>query len=69
MKTKSELRGILFRHLDGIVTIPSAYSLYKNGVLDYIMQQQKVSLHELTIKFNANEGYLNVALRVLASQG
>jgi hypothetical protein len=69
MKTKSELRGILFRHLDGIVTIPSAYSLYKNGVLDFILQQQKVSLHELTIKFNANEGYLNVALRVLASQG
>jgi hypothetical protein len=69
MKTKSELRGILFRHLDGIVTIPSAYSLHKKGVLDYILQQQKVSLHELTAKFNANEGYLNVALRVLASQG
>jgi hypothetical protein len=69
MKTKSELRGILFRHLDGIVTIPVAYSLYNKGVLDYILQQQKVSLEELTLKFNANEGYLNVALRVLASQG
>lgn len=69
MKTKSELRGILFRHLDGIVTVPTAYSLHKNGVLDYILQQQKVSLNELTDKFKANEGYLNVALRVLASQG
>lgn len=69
MKTKSELRGILFRHLDGIVTIPAAYSLQKKGVLEYILQQQKVSLQELTAKFNANEGYLNVALRVLASQG
>ena len=69
MKTKSELRGILFRHLDGIVTIPTAYSLQKKGVLEYILQQQKVSLQELTAKFNANEGYLNVALRVLASQG
>ena len=69
MKTKSELRGILFRHLDGIVTIPAAYSLHKKGVLEYIFQQQKVSLKELTDKFNANEGYLNVALRVLASQG
>lgn len=69
MKTKSELRGILFRHLDGIVTIPSAYSLHKKGVLDYILQQQKASVSELTAKFNANEGYLNVALRVLASQG
>ena len=69
MKTKSELRGILFRHLDGIVTIPAAYSLQKKGVLEYILQQQKVSLQELNAKFNANEGYLNVALRVLASQG
>ena len=69
MKTKSELRGVLFRHLDGIVTIPAAYSLHKKGVLDYILQQQKVSLNELTTKFNSNEGYLNVALRVLASQG
>lgn len=69
MKTKGELRGILFRHLDGIVTIPSAYSLYKKGVLDYILEQKKVSLQELTAKYTANDGYLNVALRVLASQG
>jgi hypothetical protein len=34
-----------------------------------MLQQQKASLQELTAKFNANEGYLNVALRVLASQG
>ena len=69
MKTTSELRGILFRHLDGITTAPTAYSLHKKGVLDYILQHQKVSLKELTKKFKANEGYLNVALRVLASQG
>ncbi len=69
MKTKSELRGVLFRHLDGIVTVPTAYSLHKKGVLDFILQKQKVSLRELTANFNANEGYLNVALRVLASQG
>ncbi len=69
MKTKSELRGILFRHLDGIVTVPTAYSLHKMGVLEYILKQHKVSLQELRDKFKANEGYLNVALRVLASQG
>ena len=69
MKTKSELRGILFRHLDGIVTVPTAFSLHKKGVLQYILQQQKVTLKELTRKFDANEGYLNVALRVLSSQG
>ena len=69
MKTKSELRGILFRHLDGITTVPTAYSLYKKGVLEYILQNQRVTLAELVTKFNANDGYLNVALRVLASQG
>jgi len=69
MKSTSELRGILFRHLDGITTAPTAFSLHKKGVLSYILQNQKVSLTELVEKFNANEGYLNVALRVLASQG
>jgi hypothetical protein len=69
MKTSSELRGILFRHLDGITTVPAAYSLHKKGVLDYLLEQQKVPLTELTEKFKANEGYLNVALRLLASQG
>jgi hypothetical protein len=69
MRTKSELRGILFRHLDGITTAPVAFTLYKKGVLNYILQKQAVILSELTQEFKANEGYLNVALRVLASQG
>ena len=69
MKTKSELRGILFRHLDGITTAPVAYSLYKKGLLDFILLKEKVSLNELVAQFKANDGYLNVALRVLASQG
>ncbi|MCX6171739.1 MAG: class I SAM-dependent methyltransferase [Flavobacterium sp.] len=69
MKSTAELRGILFRHLDGITTAPTAYSLLEKGVLSYILQNKKVSLQELVSKFNANEGYLNVALRILSSQG
>lgn len=69
MKTKSELRGILFRHLDGITTAPAAYIVYKKGVLEYLLQKQEASLQELTEEFQANDGYLNVALRILASQG
>ncbi|MGI9545832.1 MAG: class I SAM-dependent methyltransferase [Flavobacteriaceae bacterium] len=64
-----ELRGRLFRHLDGLVTAPSAYELYSNGVLDYLQDRQNCSLTELADRFKANEGYLNVALRVLCSQG
>ena len=68
MKTKTELRAILFKHLDGIATAPVAFSLYRNGVLDFILQNKTVTLQQVTSHFNANEGYLNVGLRVLASQ-
>ena len=66
---KEQLRGTIFRHLDGIATSTTAYSLHKKGVLDYLIENQKVSLQELVNHFNANDGYLNVALRILCSQG
>ncbi|MHA7843089.1 MAG: class I SAM-dependent methyltransferase [Winogradskyella sp.] len=66
---KSQLRGIIFRHLDGIATATSAFSLHKKLVLDYILEKESVSVKTLADVFDANEGYLNVALRVLASQG
>lgn len=68
-ETQNEFRADLFRHLDGIVTAPSAFALHQKGVTNYILEKQNVSLKELTEKFKANEGYLNVALRVLCSQG
>ena len=66
---KEQLRGIIFRHLDGIATATTAYSLHKKGVLDYLLEQKKIKLNELVKKFKANDGYLNVALRILCSQG
>lgn len=66
---KSDLRSQIFLHLDGITTAPSAYHLYKSGILDYLLDTEKVTLETITSQFNANEGYLNVAFRVLASQG
>lgn len=66
---KRELRSILFRHLDGIGTAPTAYTLHTHGVLDYLLENGEVNLAELTKHFKANEGYLNVALRILSSQG
>lgn len=68
-KQKSLLRSKLFRHLDGIVVAPTAYTLKKHGVTDYIVEHKKVWLKDLAVKFKANEGYLNVALRGLCSQG
>ena len=66
---KEQLRGTIFRHLDGIATATTAFSLHKKGVLDFLLKHKKAELSTLTTKFNANEGYLNVALRVLTSQG
>ena len=63
------LRSTIFRHLDGLVTAPVAFCLYKKGVLIHILDKNEICLSELSSKFKANEGYLNVALRVLASQG
>jgi hypothetical protein len=66
---KEQLRSTIFRHLDGIATATTAFILYEKGVLKYLLQKKKVDLSELTKKFSANEGYLNVALRILCSQG
>ena len=69
MKKRNQLREAIFRHLDGLVVVPLAYSLFQKGILDYLLKEKPVTLAQLTNKFNANEGYLNVALRVMASQG
>lgn len=72
MLTKAEkklLRADLFRHLDGLVTAPTAFTLFEKGVLKHILERKEVSIQELSHHFNANEGYLNVALRILCSQG
>ncbi len=62
-------RGSMFRHLDGLVCAPAAFALHKAGVLNYILDKGNCDLTELTQEFKANEGYLNVGLRIMASQG
>lgn len=66
---KRKYRSDLFRHLDGIAVAPTCYALYKKGVLSYILDEKSVTLAEVRDHFSANEGYLNVALRILSSQG
>jgi hypothetical protein len=65
----SEIRKRLFLHLDGWVLIPTLYNLKKLNVLQHFLDQEKWSLAALNIAVGTNEGYLNVALRILASQG
>ncbi|MCK0179957.1 class I SAM-dependent methyltransferase [Flavobacteriaceae bacterium S0862] len=68
-KDKEQLRSIIFRHLDGIAVGTTAFALYKKGVIKHLQDNNQATLSDLTSTFNANEGYLNVALRILCSQG
>jgi SAM-dependent methyltransferase len=66
---KAALRATIFRHLDGIATAPTAYTLLEKGVLEHLITCKSADVTELASRFRANEGYLNVALRILSSQG
>jgi len=66
---KKGLRSILFRHLDGIAVAPTVLALYKGGISEYILHHPHFNFKELLRNFETNAGYLNVALRLLASQG
>ncbi|WP_299439786.1 class I SAM-dependent methyltransferase [uncultured Aquimarina sp.] len=72
MLTKQEkqiFREELFRHLDGIAVAPVAYSIFKNNITGYLLTHQTASVSKIAEQFNGNSGYLNVALRMLSSQG
>ncbi|SFT06658.1 N-6 DNA Methylase [Zhouia amylolytica] len=67
---KQSYRAELFKHLDGIVTAPTVTSLYENKVIEFLSKlKDPVEINEISSKFNTNPGYLNVALRILSSQG
>jgi predicted transcriptional regulator/SAM-dependent methyltransferase len=67
--TSKELRSRIFIHLDGLVMVPICAALQRGKVLDFIQENNKTSLQILVEKFKANDGYLNVALHALCSQG
>ncbi|WP_407403703.1 class I SAM-dependent methyltransferase [Chryseobacterium sp.] len=66
---KDFYRSILFRHLDGIVTAPSAVELINSGIVQSILESKEITLKNISQKYPSNDGYLNVALKTLASQG
>lgn len=49
--------------------MPVAYALHKKKFCYTYSLKKKVTLLELALHFKANEGYLNVGLRVLCSRG
>jgi uncharacterized protein YqfB (UPF0267 family) len=69
MIEKTALRESLFRHLDGLVVAPIAVALQNSGILKTILDKKSATVSHLAQEFQANQGYLNIALRALASQG
>ena len=66
---RRKLRSVIFRHLDGVVTSPCVQILHKRGMLPFLLEFDSIFLTELSSKFDANPGYLNVALHVFCAQG
>lgn len=66
---RSEIRKRIFLHLDGWALIPTLYNLKQLHVLSLFLEKKQRTLSEINTIIQANEGYLNVALRILASQG
>ncbi len=66
---RDSIRKKIFLHLDGWVLIPTICVLKKLQIIDLFLTKNTWSLEELNKKVKTNEGYLNVALRILASQG
>ncbi|MDJ0646507.1 MAG: class I SAM-dependent methyltransferase [Flavobacteriaceae bacterium] len=67
---KRTFRALLFKHQDGLAITSIIAVLNTNGVLDFCHQNQQTTLRHIINQFpDLNAGYLNVALRSLASQG
>lgn len=63
-------RSILFKHQDGIVITAVISALANKGVFSYLKEVQKSTLENIHQQFPFfHKGYLNIALRSLASQG
>ncbi len=66
---KQLFRQELFRHLDGIAVAPIAVALQEKKIIHFIRNNKEVTISEISKITTINEGYLNVALRVLSAQG
>ena len=67
---KKAFRSLLFKHQDGLAITNIIAILYKKGVFSFLNENQKVKLKNICQEFtDFHDGYLNIALRSLASQG
>ncbi|MAV93121.1 MAG: hypothetical protein CMG01_03030 [Candidatus Marinimicrobia bacterium] len=58
-------RETLFKHLDGIVLMPTILALKKVNIIQLINKKESFTINDLNKNNNINLGYLNVSLRTL----
>ena len=67
--TATQLRGNIFRHLDGIAITSTMAALHNKGIITFIMEKKVFTIEDVFENFPSNHGYMNVALRLLSAQG
>jgi DNA-binding PadR family transcriptional regulator len=63
------LRARIFRNLDGIAIAPTIIALDQKGIIKEFLDRKRLNLSWIVQNTNGNEGYVNVGLRLLSSQG
>ena len=70
IETKKYFRSLLFKHQDGIVIVAIIGALQEQNFFQFLESRSEVSLEDILTEFPYyHKGYLNVAMRALASQG
>ena len=68
-ETKKQLRGQLFQHLDGISLCSTIAAFHNKEITEFILKNKIFTIQEVINNYKCNAGYMNVSLRLLASQG
>lgn len=63
------MRARIFRNLDGIAIAPTIIALDQKGIIKEFLDRKRLFLSWIVQNTNGNEGYVNVGLRLLSSQG
>ena len=72
MLTKSDktlLRKQLFMHLDGVALSSTYIEFEKSQYFKYMLSNNNFTIQDILEVKNGNEGYINIGLRLLTSQG
>ena len=66
---KQKIRKVIFNHLNGFSISAIINSFNKNKLTSFLITNRRFDTNMLQKKFSFNIGYMNVALRLLSSQG